>query len=85
WVKDDARWAAYVRPDELHLGFNFRLLEAPFDADAVRAAVDHSLNAVRGLGTPPTWTLSNHDVPRHVTRYGGGALGAKRARAMALV
>ncbi|GGP43198.1 glycoside hydrolase family 13 protein [Saccharothrix coeruleofusca] len=85
WVKDDERFARYVRPDELHLGFNFRLVEAEFDAEAVRAAIEHSLAAVRPLGTPPTWTLSNHDVVRHVTRYGGGDLGARRARAMALV
>jgi alpha-glucosidase len=29
--------------------------------------------------------LSNHDVDREVTRYGGGAIGLARARAMALV
>ncbi|GAA1335332.1 glycoside hydrolase family 13 protein [Saccharothrix algeriensis] len=85
WVKEDERFARYVRPDELHLGFNFRLVQAPFDADAVRAAVEHSLAAVQPHGTPPTWTLSNHDVTRHVTRYGGGSLGVRRARAMALV
>jgi alpha-glucosidase len=85
WVADDERYARYLRPDELHLGFNFRLLEAPFDADAVRSAVEHGLGAVRSVGAPATWTLSNHDVPRHVTRYGGGDLGARRARAMALV
>ncbi|MFC3896317.1 alpha-amylase family glycosyl hydrolase [Lentzea rhizosphaerae] len=85
WVKDDERFAAYVRPDELHLGFNFRLVEAGFDADAVRSAIEHSLGAVALTGTPATWTLSNHDVVRHVTRYGGGALGEQRARAMTLV
>ncbi|WP_439663940.1 glycoside hydrolase family 13 protein [Lentzea sp. HUAS TT2] len=85
WVKDDERFAAYVRPDELHLGFNFRLVEAGFDADAVRSAIEHSLGAVALSGTPATWTLSNHDVVRHVTRYGGGALGEQRARAMTLV
>ncbi|MFT7837549.1 glycoside hydrolase family 13 protein [Saccharothrix sp. BKS2] len=85
WVKDDERWARYVRPDELHLGFNFRLVEAPFDADGVRSAIEHSLAAVQGTDVPPTWTLSNHDVARHVTRYGDGAIGRQRARAMTLV
>ena len=33
----------------------------------------------------PTWTLSNHDVDREVTRYGGGEVGLARAWAMALV
>ncbi|UZJ23836.1 glycoside hydrolase family 13 protein [Rhodococcus antarcticus] len=85
WVGDDERFARYVRPDELHLGFNFRLVEAEPVADAVREAVEHSLAAVASVGAPPTWTLSNHDVERHVTRYGGGELGVRRARAMVLV
>ena len=37
------------------------------------------------MGAPCTWVLSNHDVDRQVTRYGGGAVGAARARAAALV
>jgi alpha-glucosidase len=85
WVKEDERFARYIRPDELHLGFNFRLVEADFDADAVRTAIDGSLNGVTMAGGTPTWTLSNHDVVRHVTRYGDGELGERRARAMTLV
>jgi alpha-glucosidase len=40
---------------------------------------------VAGTRSPPSWTLSNHDVRRPVTRYGGGPEGLARARAMALV
>ncbi|MGH3835109.1 MAG: glycoside hydrolase family 13 protein [Pseudonocardiaceae bacterium] len=85
WVTDDAAFARYIRPDELHLGFNFRLLEADFDAGSVRAAIEHSLVAVQDSPAPATWTISNHDVVRPVTRYGGGEVGLRRARAMALV
>ena len=85
WVRDDERFARYVRPDELHLGFNFRLVQARFDAASVREAVEHSIAAVATVGAPPTWTLSNHDVVRQVTRYGGGERGRRRARAMVLV
>jgi alpha-glucosidase len=85
WVGDDDAFARYVRPDELHIGFNFRLLAAEFDADSIRDAIEHSVTAVRETAAPPTWTLSNHDVPRPVTRFGGGELGLRRARAMALV
>ncbi|GAA3052484.1 glycoside hydrolase family 13 protein [Actinokineospora globicatena] len=85
WVQTDTQFAKYVRQDELHLGFNFALVDADFDADAVRRAIDLSLEAVSRSAAPPTWTLSNHDVVRHVTRYGGSELGARRARAMALV
>ncbi|SHG90146.1 alpha-amylase family glycosyl hydrolase [Streptoalloteichus hindustanus] len=69
--------------DGPHLGFDFRLLATAFDADAVRETIERSLASA--AGAPPTWTLSNHDVGRHVSRYGGGALGTQRARAMALV
>lgn len=85
WVRDDERFARYLRSDELHMGFNFRLMEAEFDAVAVREAIEHSLEAVESVKAAPTWALSNHDVSRPVTRYGGGAQGTARARAMALV
>ena len=79
------RLARYLRPDELHTAFNFEFLLAPWDAEAMRAAIDASIAALTGVGRPPTWVLSNHDVVRHVTRYGGGDLGRRRARAAALL
>lgn len=85
WVYDNARWAEYLRPDELHLGFNFRLVQARFGAAAIRDAIENSLAAAAIENATPTWTLSNHDVDREVTRYGGGAVGLDRARAMAMV
>ncbi|MBH0777090.1 glycoside hydrolase family 13 protein [Nocardia bovistercoris] len=85
WVDDNTRFGEYVRPDELHMAFNFRLAETAFDAEAVRHAVDNSLAAVAPVGASPTWTLSNHDIEREVTRYGGGVLGVARAKAMMMV
>jgi len=85
WVPDDERLARYVRPDELHLTFNFRLVEAEWSAAEFTTAIDGSLTALAEVGAPCTWVLSNHDVVRHVTRYGGGALGLARARAAALI
>ncbi|RZS31321.1 alpha-glucosidase [Herbihabitans rhizosphaerae] len=85
WVSDDKRFAKYVRPDELHLGFNFRLVDAGFDAAEVREAIEGSIDVVASVDAPPTWTLANHDVIRPATRYGGGDAGLRRARAMALV
>ncbi|MFI9504958.1 glycoside hydrolase family 13 protein [Nocardia sp. NPDC052566] len=84
WVDDNTRFGEYLRPDELHLAFNFRLAETPFEAAAVRDAIDNSLAAVASVAASPTWTLSNHDVEREVTRYGGGFAGVARARAMIL-
>ena len=85
WVSDDARLAQYLRDDELQLAFNFKLLTAEWDADALRQAVTDSLAAVAGTPAPACWVLSNHDRPRHVTRYGGGEVGTRRARAAALL
>jgi alpha-glucosidase len=85
WVYDNEQFARYLRPDELHLGFNFRLLRAEFDAADIRGAIENSLAAAAIESATPTWTLSNHDVDREATRYGGGCVGLSRAWAMALV
>jgi alpha-glucosidase len=85
WVMDNLRWAEYLRADELHLGFNFRLTKIDFDAVEIHDAIQNSLEAIAIENATPTWTLSNHDVGREVTRYGGGEVGLRRARAMAMV
>ncbi|WP_249027320.1 alpha-amylase family glycosyl hydrolase, partial [Amycolatopsis lexingtonensis] len=85
WVTDEERLSRYLRPDELHLAFNFRLVLTHFDADAMRTAIERSLTVPAKVGAPATWTLGNHDVWRQVSRYGGGDAGVRRARAMALV
>jgi alpha-glucosidase len=85
WVADDSRWSHYVRDDELNLVFNFKLVEAPWGSDSFRDAITASLAAMAAVGASSSWVLSNHDVERHATRYGGGALGLRRARAAALL
>nr|WP_235157377.1 glycoside hydrolase family 13 protein [Rhodococcus ruber] len=85
WVHDHVLFSEYLRPDELHLAFNFHLALASWDAARIREAIDTSLAAVAPIGGVATWTLSNHDIEREVTRYGGGPLGRDRARAMILV
>jgi alpha-glucosidase len=42
------------------------------------------LSATAAVGAPPTWVLANHDVVRPTSRYGGGELGLRRARAAML-
>ena len=73
--------AYYGRGDELHLAFNFPPLFAPWEAPAWRERVDETLREIVPRGWP-SWVLSNHDQPRHRTRYGGGEA---RARAAALL
>ncbi|PRX02062.1 UNVERIFIED_ORG: alpha-glucosidase [Actinomadura viridilutea] len=70
WVANPQRLSRYVRADELHTAFNFDFLRAPWDAARLREVVDSTLGALTEVGAPATWVLSNHDVVRHVTRYG---------------
>ncbi len=61
WVPDDQRLALYVRPDELHLTFNFRLIEAPWSArPSPRRSTVRSrrwpMSARRAPGCCPTTT-----------------------------
>ncbi|TYB48954.1 glycoside hydrolase family 13 protein [Actinomadura chibensis] len=101
WVKDRERFARYVRSDELHMAFNFDMLRAAWDAADMRSVIDGSLAAHGEIGAPASWVLSNHDVTRHVTRYGRSMtaypderhfglpvdleLGRRRARAAAML
>ena len=85
WVETPAQLARYLRPDELHTAFSFDFLLADWDATSLRNAVKGSLDALAGVGALPTWVLSNHDVVREVTRYGGGPVGTRRARAAAML
>jgi alpha-glucosidase len=63
WLPDATRLARYTRPDELHSVFNFPYLSCPWDAARLREVIDST-------PAPATWVLSNHDVDRHVSRYG---------------
>jgi len=85
WVGDPQRYANYLRPDELFQAFNFAILEAPFESQALRDAIESSLTSAASVGSLPVWTMSNHDKIRSVTRYGDGELGLARARAALLM
>lgn len=70
-IFDWQEWASYYGQslDELHLPFNFRLLGVPWQAQAIRQAVD-SLEQVLPPGAWPNYVLGNHDESRLATRYG---------------
>ncbi len=55
--------------DECHLPFNFQLINAPWDATAVRRMVD-AYEAILPAGAWPNWVLGNHDQHRLATRIG---------------
>lgn len=75
WLPDQQRFAAYLRPDELHTAFNFEFLCCPWEAGELRAVIDETVHAHAPVGAPATWVLSNHDVTRPVTRYGRAETG----------
>ncbi len=85
WVPDAERLRLYVRADELHLAFNFELVKARWRVDELRAAIEYSNEVLAGTPAPACWVLSNHDVIRHVSRYGEGLVGTRRARAAAML
>lgn len=64
-------WTPYYgeRLDEFQMPFNFRLIETPWEAEAVRAFVD-SFEGALPEGAWPNYVLGNHDRPRLATRYG---------------
>jgi alpha-glucosidase len=75
WVASPERLAAYLRPDELHTAFDFDFLRAPWSAPDLRRAAEASLEAHESVGAPVMWTLSNHDITRHVSRLGRAHIG----------
>ena len=84
WVATPESMARYIRPDELQQCFNFHWLDAAWSARVFKGVIDETYAAVEPVGATPTWVLSNHDVTRTVTRYGGGSVGLARARAALL-
>ncbi|HEV2779987.1 MAG TPA: glycoside hydrolase family 13 protein [Actinophytocola sp.] len=80
WVANPKQLARYVRPDELHSAFNFDFLRCSWHPARLREVIDSSMAALHAVGAPATWVLSNHDVTRHVTRYGRPHTGARGPR-----
>lgn len=69
----------YGNGDELHLSFNFAPLFSPWDAGLWRRHIGRTEQALAPRQAWPTWALSNHDVPRHRSRYGGSEDVARSA------
>ncbi len=70
WLDDAQRFAAYLRPDEMHSAFNFDFMTKPWDAAELRSSIERTLREHAPVHAPATWVLSNHDITRPVTRYG---------------
>lgn len=76
WVTPDHQ-RLYASPDELGQVFNFEFAKADWFAADFRRAIEEGLACAEESGSTSTWVLSNHDVPRHATRYGLPQVKAK--------
>jgi alpha-glucosidase len=82
-IFEPQRQSRYILPDQLNMAF--ALIRAHWDAPLWKRAIEVDRRALHGPGQAPSWTLSNHDVVRHVTRLGGGFTGRQRARSALLL
>jgi len=62
--------ALFLRPDEMHLAFNFAFSKCGWSATEIYDAVTQAMAANTMVGAPTTWVTDNHDTPRSVTRFG---------------
>jgi alpha-glucosidase len=86
YLLDTAKVAAYYgtpSEPELHLAFNFPPLFTAWDAAKWRRQIERAQRELDPRDAWPTWVLSNHDNPRHRTRY--GSVGRARAAAVLLL
>jgi alpha-glucosidase len=71
----------YGDGDELHLAFNFPPLYARWDKGAWAACIRQTVDALDPRDAWPSWVLSNHDNPRHRSRYDRAAIRAGEEQA----
>ncbi|KAK4686594.1 alpha-glucosidase, partial [Tremellales sp. Uapishka_1] len=69
WVAPD-RKHLYAAADGLGQAFSFDILLCNFNAEEYRHCIKHSLAGSKSAASSTTWVLSNHDMPRHATRFG---------------
>ena len=68
WVNPDRQYL-YASEDELGQIFNFEFAKADWSRNQFHTAIEEGLAASRRAYSPATWVLSNHDIPRHATRF----------------
>jgi alpha-glucosidase len=72
----------YGSGDELHMVFDFALMHVPWSAESFAHVIAEAETALPSPAHWPCWVLSNHDQPRHRSRFCGSEA---RARAAAVV
>ena len=85
FLLDPAQVAKYYGDDdELHLSFNFAPLFSRWRAASWARNIRTASEVLDDAGHWATWVLSNHDNPRHRTRYGGDERIARAAAVLLL-
>ena len=70
--------------DELQLVFDFELMHVPWEAAPVARVLTEAAAAFDAPDRWPCWALSNHDQPRHRSRFGGSEARARAAAVLLL-
>jgi alpha-glucosidase len=70
FASDPARAASYCHNRALHMVFNFEFTNRRWDPQQFCASIETAERLMQAEAWP-CYVLSNHDLPRHVTRYGG--------------
>jgi alpha-glucosidase len=74
-----ARWYGSPERPEVHLPFNFQLIENAWTADAIARVVADYERSLPSFGWP-NWVIGSHDAPRIAAR-----IGAAQARVAAIL
>ncbi len=69
WVNPDRQYL-YASTEELGQVFNFEFAKKDWIRDDMHLAIEEGLESAERSGSSATWVMSNHDVPRHASRYG---------------
>jgi alpha-glucosidase len=65
-----SRMPLYASTETLGQAFDFRFIDAPFDARTFKHCVTDSLELAAQNKSSSTWTLGNHDQMRYATKQG---------------
>lgn len=68
WVNPDRQYL-YASEDELGQVFNFEFAKMDWSRDQFETAIREGVAMSERAKSPATWVLSNHDMPRHATRF----------------
>ena len=65
-----SRLPLYASEETLGQSFDFRFIDASFDARSYKECVSQSLELAKKNNSSTTWTLGNHDQMRYATKLG---------------